>query len=201
MINTIVIDTETMDTRPSALILSIGAIAFDIADLAGTQESILHVSREPDLNIYFEHAFYGLVSAYDQLMLCRTVSRDTQMFWREQAEVAKEALEGENLALGEQLERLKSWIGQQGPARVFFRGTDFDGAILESAYRTCKIKCPWHFAGKRDVRTYIDAMTKGRTGYVDGHQPCFMMIPHHALHDAMRDAEQMCIAYARHTPV
>ncbi|EOV0984507.1 3'-5' exoribonuclease, partial [Edwardsiella piscicida] len=31
--------------------------------------------------------------------------------------------------------------------------------------------------------------------YLEGHQPCFQMIKHHALHDAMNDAEQMAIAY------
>ncbi len=38
MINTITIDTETMDTKPSAVILSIGAFAFYISDVRQTQQ-------------------------------------------------------------------------------------------------------------------------------------------------------------------
>lgn len=75
MINTIVIDTETMDVRPSALILSIGAFAFDVADLEGTRESILAVSRDPELSEYSTNAFYCLLDANDQLMLGRSVSK------------------------------------------------------------------------------------------------------------------------------
>jgi hypothetical protein len=37
MMNTITIDTETMDTKPSAVILSIGAFAFDISDIRQTE--------------------------------------------------------------------------------------------------------------------------------------------------------------------
>lgn len=49
MINSIVIDIETMDVRPSALILSIGAFAFDIANIEKTRSSILEVSRDLDV--------------------------------------------------------------------------------------------------------------------------------------------------------
>lgn len=56
--------------------------------------------------------------------------------------------------------------------------------------------CPWKYNGKRDVRTYIDALTGSEKGYIVDHQPCFQMIKHHALHDAMNDAEQMVLAFS-----
>ena len=46
MINTITIDTETLDIVPSAVLLSIGAFAFDIDDVHQTQQSIIKVARE-----------------------------------------------------------------------------------------------------------------------------------------------------------
>lgn len=197
MINSIVIDTETMDVRPTALILSIGAFAFDVTNQETTQADALQISKDQDLAQYSPTAFYGFVDTYDQLMLCRTVSRDTQQWWRNVSEDAHEALAGERLPLSTQLINLSGWINQHSNARIFFRGTDFDGSILESAYRVCGIECPWRYNGKRDIRTYIDALTKGYRGYIEEHQPSFMMIKHHSLHDAMNDAEQMCIAYTR----
>lgn len=194
MINSIVIDTETMDVRPSALILSIGAFAFDVADLEGTRESILAVSRDHELSEYSTNAFYCLLDANDQLMLGRSVSKDTQYWWRNQKQDAQEALSGDRESLADQLLNLNSWIAQHTDATIYFRGTDFDGSILESAYRACRMECPWKYNGKRDVRTYIDALTGGRKGYVPDHQPYFQMIKHNALHDAMNDAEQMAIA-------
>lgn len=195
MINMITIDTETFDTKPSAVILSIGAFAFDATNIGETQSNILQVSRDPELTEYSAHAFYGLVDIFDQLMMCRTVSQDTQQWWRRKGEEAHEALIGDRYSLGAQLLGLSNWIAQYREARIFFRGTDFDGSILEHAYRMCGMECPWRYNGKRDVRTYIDAMTRGMRGYLKDHQPCFSMIKHNALHDAMNDAEQMAIAY------
>lgn len=194
MINTIVIDTETMDVRPSALILSIGAFAFDVADLEGTRESILTVSRDPDISGHSANAFYRLLDANDQLMLGRSVSKDTQHWWRNQKQDAKESLSGNRGSLADHLLNLSSWIAKHIGVTIYFRGTDFDGSILESAYRSCRMECPWKYNGKRDVRTYIDVLTGSKKGYVPDHQPYFQMIKHNALHDAMNDAEQMAIA-------
>ncbi|WP_413722659.1 3'-5' exonuclease [Sodalis sp. RH24] len=195
MINTIVIDTEDLDLTPSAVILSIGGFAFDVTDIRDTQSAIFQIVQDPELAEYSARAFYGLVDVFDQLMMCRTVSLGTQEWWRKQGEDAHEALLGERHSLGSQLLNLSSWIAQHREARIFFRGTDFDGSILEHAYRMCGMECPWRYNGKRDVRTYIDAMTRGMRGYLKDHQPCFSMIKHNALHDAMNDAEQMAIAY------
>ncbi|WP_261281758.1 3'-5' exonuclease [Serratia fonticola] len=196
MFNTITIDTETMDVKPSAVILSIGGFAFDIQDVDGVQTSILEIARNPEQASYSPAAFYGLVDTFGQLMQGRTVSAQTQQWWQKQEEETHEALAGQREPLSQALVNLTAWIQKHPDARIFFRGTDFDGSILENAYRTCGLTCPWHFAGKRDVRTYIDAMVKGTKGYLPKtHQPCFAMVKHHSLHDAMNDAEQMAIAY------
>ncbi|XBS71122.1 3'-5' exonuclease [Acerihabitans sp. KWT182] len=194
MINNITIDIETLDTKPSAVILSIGAFAFDITNVTETQALIITAAQE-DRPIYTPRAFYGLIDTFDQLMRCRSVTRETQQWWYKQGAGARAALEGERQTLADQLLNLSSWIAQHREARIFFRGTDFDGSILEHAYRMCGMECPWSYNGKRDVRTYIDAMTHSMRGYLKDHQPCFSVVKHHALHDAMSDAEQMAVAY------
>ncbi|WP_369788512.1 3'-5' exonuclease [Rouxiella sp. WC2420] len=194
-VNAITIDTETMDVTTTALILSIGAFAFDVTDLNTTQQAIMDVSNDIELQDNSKFAFYRCVDSFDQLMSGRTVSPSTQKWWHEQGEEAHEALTGQRLSLGESLSDLKRWIATHPDARIFFRGTDFDGSILENAYRAAGITCPWKYNGKRDIRTYIDAMVRGGKGYIKDHQPCFPMIKHNALHDAMGDAEQMATAY------
>jgi hypothetical protein len=195
MINVITIDTETLDIKPSAVILSIGGFAFDVTNYSETQNNIIQVTRDPELAEYSRFAFYGLVDTFDQLMMSRSVSRETQQWWRGQGDEARLALEGNREPLETQLLNLSSWIAQHREARIFFRGTDFDGSILEHAYRMCGMECPWKYNGKRDVRTYIDAMNHGILGHLKDHQPCFTVIKHNALHDAMNDAEQMAVAY------
>jgi hypothetical protein len=195
MINVITIDTETLDIKPSAVILSIGGFAFDVSNYNETKANILQVAHDQELAEYSKFAFYGLVNTFDQLMMSRSVSRETQQWWRGQGEEARLALEGNREPLETQLLNLSSWIAQHREARIFFRGTDFDGSILEHAYRMCGMECPWKYNGKRDVRTYIDAMNHGILGHLKDHQPCFTVIKHNALHDAMNDAEQMAVAY------
>lgn len=195
MINTITIDIETLDVVPSAVILSIGAFAFDIDDVHQTQQSIIEIARDTELADYSKNAFYYRVDTFEQLMMGRTVRAETQAWWRKQGEAAQEALAGVREPLTQSLGLLSNWIKSHPDSRIFFRGTDFDGSILENAYRSCGMECPWHWGGKRDVRTYIDAKTKGKTGYLPkSHQPCFSMVKHNSLHDAMSDAEQMTIA-------
>ncbi|EOV0986236.1 3'-5' exoribonuclease, partial [Edwardsiella piscicida] len=71
MTKDVVIDTETMDTVPSALLLSIGAFAVDVSNLEDTQANILKVSRDIDLQDFSVLAFYTRLDATDQLMLGR----------------------------------------------------------------------------------------------------------------------------------
>lgn len=195
MIDSIVIDTETMDVRPSALLLSIGAIAFDVTDLEALRYNISYAVKA-EHHSSESYVFYHLLDANSQIMVGRTVSRSTQMWWRGQGDSAKAALDGDKQDLKEVLEALTHWIAQYPDAQIYFRGTDFDGSILESAYRAYDLKCPWKYNGKRDVRTFIDALSGSDKGYIADHEPCFAMIKHNSLHDAMNDAEQMAIAHS-----
>src|SRR5471030_282667 len=120
MNNVITIDTETLDIKPSAVVLSIGGFAFDVTNYAETQSSILAITCDQKFSGYSVNAFYGLVDTFDQLMMGRSVSRETQQWWRSQGEGAHEALIGERNSLGDQLLNLSSWISQHREARIFF---------------------------------------------------------------------------------
>ncbi|HHQ6617959.1 TPA: hypothetical protein ACSTL0_004419 [Serratia fonticola] len=51
------IDTETMDAKPSVVIVSIGGFAFNIQDVKGVQSSILEIASNPEQANYSPTAF------------------------------------------------------------------------------------------------------------------------------------------------
>lgn len=79
-------------------------------------------------------------------------------------------------------------------AQPFARGTDFDPPILVSLFEDFSLPVPWKYNQVRDVRTYIDALSGGSKGYLDEWQKPDWFVPHHSLHDCIRDAEQMQLA-------
>jgi hypothetical protein len=124
------IDLETMDTRPSAVILSIGAVKFDPAtgELGDT--------------------FHKKVHALSQAR--RTTSDDTIAWWQEQSEEAREAAFGGTLNLPGVLFSFSQWLGDN--PIVWGNGATFDISILESAYEH---NPPWHYRSVRDMRTLV----------------------------------------------
>ncbi|TKI01550.1 3'-5' exoribonuclease domain-containing protein, partial [Martelella alba] len=110
MINVITIDIESLDLKPSAVILSVGAFAFDVTNIAETQAAIIMAAQESGTALYSDRVFYGLADTFDQLMRCRSVSRETQQWWYKQGAGARAALEGKRETLDAQLLNLSSWI-------------------------------------------------------------------------------------------
>lgn len=193
-INTVVIDIEDLDLSPTAVILSIGAIAFDVNDISDLRQVIKN--EVPVHSHVRPKSLYLLVDTFDQLMSGRTVSKSTQHWWKQQGEEAKKALTGPTArdSIESALVMLAGWFYKFPSIPVYFRGPDHDGAILENAFKMYGIQCPWKYNQKRDVRTFIDVKTGGSKGYLE-HTPSFEFVKHNALHDAMNDAEQMCLAH------
>lgn len=177
-LNSVVIDLETLDTAESAAILSIGAVEFDIndtdigsAETKNHQTKLWHIELLPQL-----------------LQQGRTVSASTLEWWQKQSDTAKEAaIDTHTFGLKQILDFLADYSKDK---TVYFRGTDFDGAILEHAYKQLGIKCPWKYNAKRDVRSHIDAIMGTTTGYLDIPKPDWIT-PHRADHDALWDAYQL----------
>lgn len=197
-INTVIIDIETLDTAPTAVILSIGAFAFDRFDLNGTLENIKNSSIEKNEGPY--HLYY-VCNLNDQLVSSkRTISQSTLDWWRRQSHENNKHIflnyNSQNLekALNALLDKMNEWKRLSDNFRFYFRGTDFDPVIIKNAFSEYGLPTPWEYYNVRDVRTYIDALSGDDSGYLDGHKLSFNYIKHNSLHDAMRDAEQMCAA-------
>jgi len=160
----IMLDLETLDKRPSAVIVAIGAVLFDRDGVHGE--------------------FYAGVDIDSCLDLGMTVSGDTILWWLEQAQAAREALYAPAKTpchLHFVLEDFRVWAGTG--SLVWGNGAAFDNVILEAAYRRTLRPPPWDFWNNRCYRTVRNAYPS-----VARHTPA---IAHHALYDAHAQATHL----------
>lgn len=122
----VMVDIETYDITPSAIILSIGACV--ITDT--TQSFYLELNP----NTQYE----------------RTLSLDTQIWWAKQGNPPIHGV----VDLAQGLQQFASWLDKlQDPPVIWCKGTDFDVAILTHAYKQLDINIPWKYTNVRDCRT------------------------------------------------
>lgn len=182
--NHIMIDLETLGTSPDAVILSIGAVRFDLD--AGTVAD----PHGPD-------GFYTELDISDQ-MRCygRSISASTLRWWMSQSAQAQQVFDDCDTVketFYSALSNLRKWIvvGQdQGQMMVWSNGADFDLPMLVHAYDSLDAALPWLPYSGRCYRTYKNlprarAVKVQRTGR-----------HHNALDDAAYQARHLCAIHA-----
>jgi exodeoxyribonuclease VIII len=171
------LDLETLDSKSTAAILSIGAAVI-----------------EPDLStVRVLPSFYAQVSIEDA-MKYGTVSPHTLHWWFQQPEQArKEIINNKTNTLAKALGDFTAWIRMivnrynygEDTVQLYLwgNGADFDNAILSNAYQMLGEEQPWGFRSNMCYRTLknlypeIPKVTSA--------------IPHHAMHDALAQAEHL----------
>lgn len=162
------IDLETVDTLPTAGILSIGAVEFD-------ENEILDEFYQP----------VNVDSCYD---LGLTKSEDTLKWWTNQSSTAKAVFTDPNrIHLKQALLGFIEWLPNDiGNLKIWAHGSDFDTPIIINAFNACGLKAPWNFWNHRCNRT-VSAIT-GRRHSSRG-------VYHNALDDARSQAQHLlCVA-------
>ena len=160
----IMLDLETLSTKPDATVLTFGACKFN----PYKQEDI-------DKGIYFR------INVDQQITLGRDVDDSTVEWWGKQAEdVREEALgDGDRITLEQFTKELNRFI--VGAKNIWAQGPVFDIVILENLYRQLGLPCPWQFWQIRDSRTLLsthgDPREKNKVGL------------HNALEDAVSQAQ------------
>lgn len=154
------IDLETLDTRSSAAILSIGAARF------------CPVSGE------IISTFYERISHADKY---GTSSASTIAWWKKQdPEVIREAFGGRTPA-EEAANRFAIWLNEDD--KVWGNGASFDVGIMETWVGQFNVPLPYKFWNIRDMRTLVDvAEIDPRTFPFEGDR-------HNALADAIHQAK------------
>lgn len=184
--NNVMLDLETLGTRPGSIVLSIGAVFFD--------------PTTGDLG----NSYYDEIDVMSCVSVGLHSSVETIEFWKKQTGVARAAYDramrsGSSTAasLKQVLEGLTSYLTACGPSdglkhvKIWGNGAAFDNAILAAAYHACGLTPPWQFYNDRCFRT-LKALGKD----LGVNEPEFEGTKHHALHDAMHQARWACQIFA-----
>ena len=139
----LMLDIETLGTRPGCVILSIGAILYDMSNMEGFSNFAVNLS------------------VVDQMVAGFTVDPSTLTFWRDQPADALEASTISAVPPAMALEQFCKWVEwdtKSNPFEVVTRGTDFDIPILRHALEHFGMKLPWHHRTPRDLRTILSTL-------------------------------------------
>lgn len=138
----IMLDLETLGTKPGCVVLSIGAIAFD--------------AKHGELG----DEFYEVIGIRSCERAGLKIDPKTQSWWQRQSDDAKQVLllAGEELAssLARVLGRFDLFLAKQSPLdelQVWGNGSDFDQPILQACYTAIYSEAPWSYWNNRCYRT------------------------------------------------
>ncbi|WP_337262328.1 MULTISPECIES: 3'-5' exonuclease [unclassified Serratia (in: enterobacteria)] len=165
----LMLDIETLDIAPSAVILVVAAVFFD--------------PKTGKLGAEFEAA---INSQKDQPG--RTISLTTVAWWAKQSDEARKRAFGGTENLKRVLTHFSRFIHMHSTdsVKVWGNGKEFDCTILEHAFSQLEIPCPWQFWDTQDVRTIITLAELH--GFNPKKERPFEGTPHRALDDAKHQA-------------
>jgi len=125
----IVVDLETLDTAPSAHILTVALVLVDVDSPIDS----------PD---FVRKLFTAQITRPQP---GRTVSLDTQEWWDKQSITARCAafVHKEPEFIGAVMRRLADWL-QDNPYPIWGNGSDFDNAILQHAFNAEGLQWPYY---------------------------------------------------------
>lgn len=135
-------DIETLDTKPTAIVLSIGAVLF-------TEEGI-------------KEKFYINLSMKEQLEKGRSLSESTFYWWMNQSQEASSALTKDVFAVRSGLGQLMHWMKHTCQidmkyVKVWGNGATFDNVIMRDLLTSYGYseEFLWRFYNDRCFRTYV----------------------------------------------
>lgn len=160
--NHIMLDIETLDTSPSAVIVSIGAVKFD-----------------PTTNTPLGDKFYEAITVQSNLDAGRTVSGDTLSWWMKQDDASRAVFNAPRISLEQALAKFVEFF-DHGEYMVWGNGANFDNVIVKHALESMGWGAPWKFWNDRCYRTLKATLNAPKMPAFDG--------KHNALVDACAQA-------------
>lgn len=177
------IDIETLDVRPTALVLSIGAVEF-----------------YPQRHNYISRVFYRAIDPFTAQAAGLTISASTVMWWMSQSQEARDALAINPVPIVQALMDLIVFLTPRSTEpqeiSVWAHSPSFDLVILENAYRAALLgPAPWTHRQTRCTRT-IYALAGVSLSDVAASAGTYHTY-HNALDDAIVQAHAVNLAYEK----
>lgn len=138
------IDIETLGTDVDSVVVSLGAVFFDIE----TKQ--------------LGDTFYKRIEIQSQLNMGRKITENTLLWWFNQDLAARKVFSEIGVLPLEVLVEFRKWIYERNSkALVWGNGSSFDISILEHLYKDYKIAIPWSYKSITDFRTFKRFCDKG----------------------------------------
>ncbi|WP_240654942.1 3'-5' exonuclease [Rhodovarius crocodyli] len=163
----VMLDLETLSTRPNAAIIAIGAVAFDPQrmEVLSTFEARIRPDSADSLGGH--------------------VDMDTVSWWMRQPDAVRAQWDDEGAQFGNALSQLHTWLrgNQHGPLSALWgNGAAFDNVVLAEAFRAWAMIRPWSYKQDRCYRTL-----RALLPHIE--EPPFEGERHTALADALHQAK------------
>lgn len=157
----VMLDLETLGTKTDSVILSIGAVKFDL-----------------DSDRIDDAAFYASVSIDSNLAAGRGVDESTLLWWLQQSKEAQAVFFEPKQSLEVAVGSFADWFCEGNDAKfIWSKGADFDIPMVANALRAFGYETPWEFYNARCVRTY-SKLPSARD----------VVVPNPLKHNALQDA-------------
>ncbi len=143
-------DLETLDTKPSAVVLSVGAVVWET--LYSETDGLIWEPVE---------RFMRVLDIQEQVDRQRTVSQSTLLWWQRQDRAAQEeAFHPVRMPVEDVLNAFRDFSDQYGqrgsPLNAFWASpVAFDLPIWEDLAMTFSNHVPWNYNQRYDVRTVV----------------------------------------------
>lgn len=175
--NDLMIDIETLGTKPGCVILSISAVVFDLK--TGNTQDIFHQN----------------ISAYDSVKQGLKIDTETFMWWMEQSKEAQNKV----VELRNQMKLRNTIISfcrfiynnTSKDVKVWGNSARFDLGILEAAFNLFDIETPWKHYNELDVRTLISFAPEIKAATK------FEGIPHYGIDDCKHQIKYCTAIYQK----
>lgn len=136
----IMIDLETLGTKPNSAILSIGAVYFDKDGLG--EEFYINVDLETSMENGFD------------------IDASTVYWWLGQSQEAGKALSQYKTSVQVAINRIHYFIHPE--CKVWANSPSFDLVMLKNHFDKFSYETPWKFWNEMDFRTFVAATSAER---------------------------------------
>lgn len=165
----VMLDLETAGTRPGSVILSIGAVQFDLNGAIGDR-------------------FYSNIDSDSSVRAGLKVDAATMRWWSDQSLSAREALKADARPLATVVQDFGAWFRSIEAKYIWGHGAAFDPPLWDAAAHAVGMSAPWDYRNIRDTRTVFHLHD------FDAKSIAFAGVEHNALDDALHQIK--CVAAA-----